>query len=259
MVSCVSSYSVLCLGGSSGIGRAATILLSKLGCSVAFGGRNKANLDEVASRCVETRSDARVLPVQGDLVKDVDVEALLKRTIKCYGKLDILVNNAGISAVGTIENTSLETFDQIMNTNVRSVFYLTSLAVPFLTETQGCIVNVSSVNGIRSFPGVLAYNISKSALDQLTRCVALELAPKQIRCNSVNPGVITTGLQKRGGLDEEAYQKFLERSKETHALGRPGNAEEVASVIAFLTSSDASFITGATIPVDGGRHAMCPR
>lgn len=74
-----------------------------------------------------------------------------------------------------------------------------------------------------------------------------------------SPGVITTGLQKRGGLDEEAYQKFLERSKETHALGRPGNAEEVASVIAFLASSDASFITGATIPVDGGRHAMCPR
>lgn len=101
--------------------------------------------------------------------------------------------------------------------------------------------------------------MSKSALDQLTRCVALELAPKKIRCNSVNPGVTITELQKRGGLNEEAYQKFLERSKETHALGRPGNAEEVANVIAFLASSDASFITGATLAVDGGRHAMCPR
>ncbi|KAJ7321762.1 hypothetical protein OS493_033870 [Desmophyllum pertusum] len=249
----------LITGGSSGIGRATTVLLSKLGCSVAFGGRNKANLDRVAANCLETRTDAQVLPVQGDLENDEDVKTLLGTTIKHYGKLDILVNNAGVIGVGSIENTSLEKFDQMMKINLRSVFYLTSLAVPFLTPTQGCIVNVSSVNGIRSFPGLLAYNVSKSALDQLTRCVALELAPKKIRCNSVNPGVITTGLQKRGGLNEEAYQKLLERSKETHALGRPGNAGEVASVIAFLASSEASFITGATLPVDGGRHAMCPR
>lgn len=235
------------------------MLLSKLGCSVAFGGRNKTNLEKVAASCREARDDAQVLSVQGDLETDEDVKTLLGTTIKHYGKLDILVNNAGIIGLGTIENTSLELFDQIMRINVRSVFYLTSLAVPFLTPTQGCIVNVSSVNGLRSFPGVLAYNMSKSAVDQLTRCVALELAPKKIRCNSVNPGVTITELQKRGGLTEEAYQKFLERSKETHALGRPGNAEEVASVIAFLASSDASFITGATLPVDGGRHAMCPR
>ena len=104
------------------------------------------------------------------------------------GSLDILVNNAGILEMGTIENTSLEQYDRIMNTNVRAVYQLTMLAVPHLVKTRGCVVNVSSVNGLRSFPGVLAYNISKSALDQMTRCVALELAPKQVRVNSVNPG-----------------------------------------------------------------------
>lgn len=160
---------------------------------------------------------------------------------------------------GTIEDTSLEQYDRVMNTNMRAVYQLTMLAVPELIKTKGSIVNISSVNGIRSFPGVLAYNISKAAVDQFTRCVALELAPKGVRCNSVNPGVIITEIHKRGGMDEEAYAKFLEHSRSTHALGRPGQVEEVSGVIAFLASDKASFITGASLPVDGGRHAMCPR
>merc|ERR1712213_2070 len=102
---------------------------------------------------------------------------------------------------------------RVMATNVRTVLHLTMLAVPHLEKTEGNIVNVSSVNGIRSFPGVLAYNVSKAALDQMTRCVALELAPKQVRVNSVNPGVIVTELQKRGGLDDQRYEAFLEHSK----------------------------------------------
>ena len=161
--------------------------------------------------------------------------------------------------MGTIENTSLEQYDNVMNVNLRAVYHLTMLATPHLIKTKGNIVNVSSVNGIRSFPGVLAYNISKAGLDQFTRCVALELAPKGVRVNSVNPGVIITELQKRGGLNDEAYSNFLERSKQTHALGRPGNVDEVAEAISFLASDNASFTTGCNLPVDGGRHAMCPR
>lgn len=175
------------------------------------------------------------------------------------GQLDVLINNAGILETGTIETTSLEQYDRVMATNVRSIYHLTMLAVPHLIASKGNIVNVSSVNGIRSFPGVLAYNLSKTAVDQFTRCVALELATKGVRCNSVNPGVTVTNLHKRGGMNAEAYAKFLEHSRTTHAMGRAGQAEELAEAIAFLASDAASFMTGVNMPVDGGRHAMCPR
>lgn len=117
---------------------------------------------------------------------------------------------------------------------------------------------MSSVNGVRSFAGVLAYNISKAALDQFTRCTALELAPKKVRVNSVNPGVIVTNLLKQSGMSDEAYENFLEISKTTHALGRPGTVKEVSDAIQFLANDTASFITGASLIVDGGRHVMCP-
>ena len=120
-------------------------------------------------------------------------------------------------------------------------------------------MNISSVNGIRSFPNVLAYNISKAGVDQLTRCSALELASKGVRVNAVNPGVIVSGLQKTGGLTDEQYANFLEHSKTTHALGRAGDVTEVAAAVTFLASDSASFITGISLPVDGDRHAMCPR
>lgn len=160
---------------------------------------------------------------------------------------------------GSIEKTSLEQYDRVFNINVRSIYQLSTLAVPYLAHSKGNIVNVSSVNGIRSFPNVLAYCMSKAAIDQFTRCAALDLAPRQIRVNSVNPGVIITEIHKRAGMSSKEYEEFLKKCQDTHALGRPGEAEEVAKTIAFLASDDASFITGASVPVDGGRHAMCPR
>jgi len=193
------------------------------------------------------------------LAEENTAQQIIEQTVNIFGKLDVLVNNAGIIKFGNIESTTIESFDNLMNINLRSVFKLTKFAVPHLEKTKGNIVNVSSVNGIRSFPNVLGYCVSKAALDQLTHCVALELAPKGIRVNAVNPGVIFTDLQKKGGLSDEVYAKFLEHSRTTHALGRVGTPEEVAAMIAFLASDAASFITAASIPVDGGRHAMCPR
>lgn len=221
-------------------------------------GRKIENLNEVAKRCAEI-GKLEPFIVAGDITNDGDTQKILNETIKKFGKLDVLINNAGIIDTGTIETTTMEQYDRIMNTNIRSIYHLTSLAVPHLIKTEGNIVNVSSVNGIRSFPGVLAYNISKASVDQFTRCVALELAAKNVRCNCVNPGVTVTNLHKRGGMNDEAYSKFLEHSKTTHAMGRPGQATELAEAIAFLASDAASFITGASLPVDGGRHAMCPR
>ena len=246
----------LITGASSGIGAATAKLFSKLGATLALSGRNVENLEKVANECEGAK---KPLLIKADLGIEEDTKLVLDKTISELGKIDILINNAGVLEMGTIENTSLEQYDRVMNVKLRAVYHLTMLATPHLIETKGNIVNVSSVNGIRSFPGVLAYNISKAGLDQFTRCVALELAPKGVRVNSVNPGVIITELQKRGGLNDEAYSNFLERSKQTHALGRPGNVDEVAEAISFLASDNASFTTGCNLPVDGGRHAMCPR
>ena len=124
---------------------------------------------------------------------------------------------------------------------------------------RGSIVNVSSVTGLRAFPGVLAYCVSKSAIDQLTRCAALELAPKGVRVNAVNPGVVVSNLHRRGGMNEDSYGKFLTRSRETHPLGRPGEPAEIADLIFFLASDAAGWITGETISIDGGRHLTCAR
>ncbi|XP_789225.4 uncharacterized protein LOC584266 [Strongylocentrotus purpuratus] len=257
-VSMLAGKVAIITGASSGIGAATSILFSHLGARLVLAGRKEANLMRTKDSCMQTGNE-EALTVTGELRDGSYRKHLVEQAMEEYGKLDILVNNAGVISLGSIENSSLEDYDTMMDVNVRSVFHLTSLAVPHLIETKGNIVNVSSVNGLRAFAGVLSYCMSKAALDHFTRCTALELAPKGVRVNSVNPGVTITELQKRGGLSDEAYANFLERSKMTHALGRPGEASEIAESIAFLASDASSFITGATLPVDGGRHAMCPR
>ncbi|KOC65477.1 3-oxoacyl-[acyl-carrier-protein] reductase FabG [Habropoda laboriosa] len=246
---------VLITGASSGIGAATAIHFSELGALLSLTGRNVQKLNEVAEKCTSNKP----LIITGELTNETNVKNIIESTIKHYGKLDILVNNAGVLEIGSIENTSLEQYDRVFNINVRSVYHLTMLAVPHIVKAKGNIVNVSSVVGLRSFSGVLSYCMSKSAIDQFTRCIALELAPKQVRVNAVNPGVIVTNLHQNSGMSDEQLKAFFEHSKETHALGRPGNASEVAKAIAYLASDDASFITGETLSVDGGRHVMCPR
>ncbi|XP_073416556.1 3-oxoacyl-[acyl-carrier-protein] reductase FabG-like isoform X2 [Dendrobates tinctorius] len=256
----VSLRGKVCLvtGASSGIGAGTALLFARLGARLALNGRNEEKLMQTARGCEEF-CDQKPLLVPGDLTDEALLRGMVERTVAHFGQLDVLVNSGGILAMGTIETTSLQDYDHVMNVNTRSLFYLTQLAVPHLSKTKGNIINVSSVTGQRSFPGVLAYCMSKSAVDHLTRCAALELASKQVRVNAVCPGVIITEVHRRAGLDEEQYAQFLERTQHTHALGRPGTVEEVARTIAFLASDAASFITGVTMPVDGGRHAMCPR
>ncbi|KAJ0178701.1 hypothetical protein K1T71_005476 [Dendrolimus kikuchii] len=251
---------VIITGASSGIGAETALEFAKLNATLVITGRNNDNLIQVAKQC-EDISPNKIVPlvIVADIIKETNVENIVKETINKFHKIDVLVNNAGILASGSIENTSLEQYDSIMNTNVRGLYYLTMLATPYLIESNGNIVNVSSVAGLRSFPNILAYCMSKAALDQFTRCVALELGPKGVRVNAVNPGVIVTGIHLKGSMTEEAYKVYLKKCNETHAIGRPGTTKEVSAVIAFLASDAASNITGATLPVDGGRHAMCPR
>src|SRR6185312_13493811 len=168
-------------------------------------------------------------------------------------------NGAGVIASGSLDQTSDATWDQMLAVNLTAPFRLMRAASPHLAARKGAIVNVSSVNGLRSFPGVLAYCVSKAGVDQLTRCAALELAPLGVRVNAVNPGVTVTNLHRRSGMDEAQYAAFLERAKTTHPLGRPGHPDDVAETILFLASARASWMTGETIPIDGGRHLTCAR
>jgi NAD(P)-dependent dehydrogenase (short-subunit alcohol dehydrogenase family) len=245
---------VIVTGASSGIGRATAERFSSEGANVAIVGRRMKALEEVIS-CSEKKG----FTVIADLSDENQTERCIAEAVEMMGGLDVLVNAAGILKSGRIEDTTIELWDEMMNINLRSIFHLMKLAVPHLERTKGNIVNVSSVTGPRSFPGVLAYCVSKAGLDQLTRCAALELAAKGIRVNAVNPGVVVSGLHRSGGMNEEAYAAFLEHSKTTHPLGRVGNPEEIADLIYFLASDRASWITGATVSIDGGRALTCAR
>jgi NAD(P)-dependent dehydrogenase (short-subunit alcohol dehydrogenase family) len=220
-------------------------------------GRDQYALSTVKSELEQLGTEALTITV--DITSEDGVRVALGEAIEKFGRLDVLVNAAGHISNGSIENTSLAAWDAMMNVNLRAVFQLMQIATPHLISTRGNVVNISSVTGLRSFPGVLAYCVSKAGLDQLTRCAALELAPKGVRVNAVNPGVVITEIHKRGGMSVEDYQRFLYHSKTTHPLGRVGVPKEIAELVFYLASDNAAWITGATYQIDGGRSLTCAR
>lgn len=248
---------VLVTGATSGIGHACALRFAAAGASVGALGRNHKALLTV-SKEIEERG-GKPLTLTADLSVDSESSRAISQIQGAFGGIDVLVNAAGHISTGTIEDTSTESWDALMNINVRAIFRMMQYALPSLISRRGNVVNVSSVTGLRAFPGVLAYCVSKAALDQLTRCAALELAAKGVRVNAVNPGVVITEIHRRGGMSESDYTAFLERSKQTHPLGRVGNASEIAELVLFLASERASWITGASYAIDGGRGQTCAR
>jgi len=248
---------VVVTGATSGIGRAAAEAFARDGASVVLVGRSETALADV-DRAL-TSAGRQAASCRADVTDDAAPGRIVQTALDRFGGLDVLVNAAGILATGTIESTTDEGWDRMMAVNLRAPFRLMRAAAPHLAARKGTVVNVSSVNGLRSFPGVLAYCVSKAAVDQLTRCAALEMAPLGVRVNAVNPGVTVTNLHRRSGMDEPQYEGFLERSKTTHPLGRPGRPDDVAEMIVFLASDRAAWMTGETIPIDGGRHLTCAR
>jgi NAD(P)-dependent dehydrogenase (short-subunit alcohol dehydrogenase family) len=244
-------------GASSGIGRATALAFGREGYRVLAVGRQTAALDAVVAE-IEA-AGGRAAALAADVTAEGAAERIVQRAVEAFGGIDVLVNAAGIIGSGTIETTSDQAWDAMLAINATAPFRLMRAAAPHLVSRGGAVVNVSSVTGLRSFPGVLAYCVSKAAVDHLTRCAALELAPKGVRVNTVNPGVVVSNLHRRGGMNEEQYAAFLERSRETHPLGRPGRPEDVAELILFLGTSRSGWMTGETIPIDGGRHLTCAR
>ena len=248
---------IIVTGATSGIGRATAEAFGRQRGSIVLVGRNETVLREVSQRVKDTGAQAVSCAV--DITSPEAADRIVRAALDMSGAIDVLVNAAGVIASGMLEATSDEVWDTMLAVNVTAPFKLMRAAMPQLKARKGTVVNVSSVNGLRSFPGVLAYCVSKAAVDQLTRCAAIELAPLGVRVNAVNPGVTITNLHRRSGMGETQYAAFLERSKETHPLGRPGQPDEIAELILFLASDRAGWMTGETIPIDGGRHLTCAR
>ncbi|XP_013186080.2 meso-2,3-butanediol dehydrogenase-like [Amyelois transitella] len=242
---------VLITGASSGIGAAAAIYFSKQSAKLSLVGRKENNLRKIALYCEKSKGN-KPLAITADLTDDGDIKRVIDETIDHYGKLDVLVNNAGIIGMGGIKNTTMETYDNIMATNLRSVFHLTMLATPHLIATKGCIVNTSCIASKKPSTMSLCYNMSKAALDQFTKCIALELAPDGVRVNSINPGFVKTNLLKDIGLSEEQLELFIKNVVGNMPLKKAVESDEVAALIGFLASNNAKSITGSCYIVDGG-------
>lgn len=234
-------------GAGTGIGAATARRLHADGAAVALAGRRVEPLEEVA----EELGDDRVLVRPTDVAADDEVAGLVAETIERFGALHQLVNNAAVLVPGDIVATTLDEIDRVLRINIRGVVSTSRHALPALAETAGAIVNVGSVSGIGGDWGLAAYNASKGAVNNLTRAMALDHAVDGVRVNAVAPTLTDTPMVSPVLASEPMLAAFRDRIP----MGRAGEPEDVADVIAFLLSDDARFVTGVVLPVDGGLSA----
>jgi NAD(P)-dependent dehydrogenase (short-subunit alcohol dehydrogenase family) len=249
----------LVTGGTSGLGRAMAVRFASEGARVVITGRNDDALARTVTLAKEAAPEAApVIVVHADHLRGTDNERSIDEAVKALGGLDVLVNNAGVIGFDGVLEPRPDEFRRLVETNLFAPYALMRHAVPHLVAAaasgrDASILNVSSVASLRPYPNLLGYCTSKAALDMLTQAAAIELAPKRVRVNAINPGVVVTKLHLNAGLDDAKYEAFLERSRATHPIGRPGTAEEIAALAAFLSSDEAGWITGALHSIDGGR------
>ncbi|XP_075542849.1 3-oxoacyl-[acyl-carrier-protein] reductase FabG-like isoform X1 [Dermacentor variabilis] len=250
----------LITGASSGIGKATAAHFVSLGCrSLSITARNATALDEVAAQCMRNSDrGVEVLVTTCDIWNTEAISAIIKHTAEHFGRIDIVVNCAGSATISRVGKIPLEEFDAELNTNLRSMFHITQEVLPYLKETKGNIVNVSSIGTMRPVPSVALAGISKATIDALTRLSAVEYAPYGIRVNSINPGPIERKMAFREEMSAETQKTLRSRMEKSNLMGRIGTVEAAAHAIAFLASDNASFITGHSLPVDGGTLLVGP-
>ncbi|CAF4879393.1 unnamed protein product [Pieris macdunnoughi] len=245
-----SNKVVLITGASGGIGASCALRFAALNANLSLVGRNVENLNNVAGKCEELKGN-RPLTIKADISIDDDVQRIIVETIDRYGKLDVLVNNAGFLIMSDITG-DIKNFDKMIATNIRGTYLLTQKAVPHLLETKGNIVNVSSVVSMMPILRMMAYSMTKAAMDIFTKCTALELGPKGVRVNMVNPGPVNTNLFKANSLSHEQNELELEKITEVIPLKKIVESDDVAKLITFLASENANCITGASHIIDCG-------
>lgn len=236
----------LITGGSSGIGAACALRLAEDDYRVLITGRNEKRLKQSS-----TRHD-NIDSVVADVTEPKDIESMIKAVESRLGHLDVLINNAGIAPRIGFEATTPEDFDNVFDVNVRALLAVSQACLPLLKESMGTIINVSSIAGNRPGAPMFIYSASKAAVDNMTRAMAQELIAYGIRVNAVSPGPIRTPIFDKWGLSEEEKNATTEEIASEVPMARFGEAPEAANVIAFLASSQASYVTGANYVVDGG-------
>jgi meso-butanediol dehydrogenase/(S,S)-butanediol dehydrogenase/diacetyl reductase len=228
-------------GGSSGIGKAVVERLAWEGAEVVI-----ADLDE--EKGSELADEVGAEFMECNVSSFEDVEEVVENTVEMFGKLDIMVNNAGIGSVNGIEEMKVDEYRQTISVDLDGVMYGCKAATPHLKETEGCIINMASIYGLVGDMGSTAYNAAKGGVVNLTRSVADDLAQYNVRVNSVCPGFVDTPMTEDLKEDEE----FMGHIENMTPLGRMADPEEIASVVTFLASDEASYVTGVNMPVDGG-------
>jgi NAD(P)-dependent dehydrogenase (short-subunit alcohol dehydrogenase family) len=249
----------LITGAGAGIGRATALLFAQEAAKVVVQDLNAAATQDTVQLIKKAGGEA--VGIGGDVTSSTDAQAMVNMAVHTYGRLDVLFNNAGIWRGGTILDISDDDWDRTMAVNVKGIYQVSRYAVPpMMRQGGGSIINAASVAALRGSPMSAAYNTSKGAVLLLTKCMALDFGRYGIRVNCTCPGVIDTQmadelLTYRSRGDDDRKQALLETYQERHAVGRFGQAEEVAKVVLFLASDESSFVTGAAWPVDGGLSA----
>ena len=233
-------------GGSSGIGYATARKIRELGAKVIITGRNPEAVDKAAK-------EIGAVGLVADQASLGDIDSLVERAREELGGVDVLFINAGIAAFAPVEHLSEEQFDATMDINFKGAFFTLQKFLPILRDGAS-VINLSSINAYTGMPNTAVYAASKAALNSLTRTAAYELAPRQIRVNAVNPGPTNTAIFGKLGMPDEAVQEFASAMQNRIPLKRFGEPEDVATLVAFLASDEASFITGAEYNIDGGTN-----
>lgn len=238
---------VIVTGGGSGIGLAAALEFTSLNANVLITGRRGGKLDEIVAR------EPRMRAFVGDVSDPSVAERTVARAVQLWGRIDVLVNNAGAGEPLALSDVSIERIRAIYAVNVIAPRLLAAAALPFLAAHRGAIVNVSSTYARKAIAGFADYAASKAALEHLTRCWALELAPKGVRVNAVAAGPVKTPfLRERMGFSAAQAEAIEAEERAKIPLGRRGTPQDVARWIVALADAEASWVTGQVFPIDGG-------